>query len=79
MVAARHLRGEFYRVRASVRGRAYRVVFAAEGSRSQVLLAVEAFDKKTPATPSRVLDLAEQRLADWRTRGQRQREERSDP
>jgi phage-related protein len=71
LVAARHLRGELYEVRATVRGKAFRILFAAEGGRSQVLLAVDAFTNKTQATPSRVLEVAEQRLADWRARGER--------
>lgn len=72
-LAARHLRDDLYEVRVGVGGRAYRVIFAVEGSRSQVLLGLEAFEKKTQATPGRILNLAEQRLSDWRARGKRQR------
>ncbi len=38
---------------------------------SQVLLAVSAFEKKTPKTPQAELVLAEQRLKDWRRRARR--------
>ena len=66
--AARHLRGDVYEVRAGRAGRAWRVLFATEGDMSQVLLAVTAFEKKTPKTPPAELVLAEQRLRDWRHR-----------
>lgn len=44
-------------------------VFSAEGKYSQVLLSLSAFTKKTQKTPHRELDLAEDRLRDWRHRG----------
>lgn len=65
---ARHVRGDVYEVRAGRAGRAWRVLFATEGHMSQVLLAVTAFEKKTPETPPPQLVLAEQRLKDWRRR-----------
>lgn len=65
---ARHLRGDVYEVRAARDGRAWRVLFATEGDMDQVLLAVTAFEKKTPKTPPAALGLAEQRLRDWRRR-----------
>ena len=68
LAGARHLRGDVYELRASRAGRAWRVLFAAEGRTSQVLLAVTAFEKKSPKTPPAAIDLAQQRLADWRRR-----------
>jgi phage-related protein len=65
---ARHLHGDLYEVRAGRAGRAWRVAFATEGGRGQVLLAVTAFEKKTPRTPPGEVALAEQRLRDWRGR-----------
>ena len=61
---ARHLRGDIYEARASIGGQAFRVLFAAEGRRGQVLLALEAFEKKTQATPPNSIRLAE---PGWRT------------
>ena len=68
LVAARHLRGEIYEVRANADRVAYRVLFASEGKRGQVLLALEAFRKSTQKTPPATIRLAEQRLKDWRSR-----------
>jgi phage-related protein len=68
MEAARHLRGDVYEVRASTSTRSFRILFASEGAQSQVLLSLVAFVKKTQRTPPRIIDLAEQRLADWRSR-----------
>ncbi len=67
--AARHLRSEIWEVRASHDTNAYRVLFAPVGRFSQVLLSLESFPKKTPRTPSQKIDVAEQRLADWRRQG----------
>ena len=64
--AARHLRGDIYEVRADARDLAFRVLFAEEGPR--VLLSLEAFPKKTQRTPPARIELAERRLADWRSR-----------
>jgi phage-related protein len=69
--AARHLRGEIWELRVSYEGVAYRLLFAPEGERSQVLLSLHFFSKKTQKTPSRAIELAERRLSDWRSRGQR--------
>ena len=69
LVAARHLRGEIYEVRADGDRQAFRVLFAPEGTRGQVLLSLEAFSKKTQKTPPAKIQLAERRLADWRRRG----------
>ncbi|MBM4380737.1 MAG: type II toxin-antitoxin system RelE/ParE family toxin [Deltaproteobacteria bacterium] len=68
LAAARHLRGEVYEVRARGQTRQFRVLFAQEGQASQVILSLTAFIKKTQRTPLRELELAEQRLSDWRAR-----------
>jgi phage-related protein len=65
---ARHLRGGIYEVRVAGDGAAYRVLFATEGRPAQILLALEAFEKKTQKTPARMIQLAERRLRDWRSR-----------
>lgn len=69
LVAARHLRGDAYEVRAEVRQTSYRVLFATEASRGQVLLGLSGFKKKTQKTPLREIELAERRLHTWRARG----------
>jgi phage-related protein len=68
LVEARHLRGEIYEVRADSGSSSYRVLFALEGRRGQILLALEAFQKKSQKTPTRIVELAERRLQDWRSR-----------
>lgn len=70
MVAARHLRGDIYEVRASHNRIEYRVLFASEGQRSSVFLSLEAFNKTTQRTPPDRIDLAVTRLRDWRSRGE---------
>lgn len=70
LVAARHVRGDIYEVRASHAGMEYRILFATEGPQNHVLLALEGFDKKTRKTPAHLIDLALKRLADWRDRGE---------
>lgn len=69
LATARHLRGDIYEVRAEGPTRTFRVVFAAEGKFSQVLLSLVAFVKKTQKTPRSELELAEDRLSQWRQRG----------
>jgi Phage derived protein Gp49-like (DUF891) len=64
------LRGDIWEVRADGNRVIHRVLFAQEGRRSFVLLALVGFTKKTQLTPPDVILLAEQRLADWRSRGQ---------
>lgn len=71
--ATRHLRGDIYEVRAVAERASYRVLFAVEGRRGQVLLSLEAFAKKSQKTPVRLIDLAEQRLREWRQRGRAKR------
>lgn len=53
LVAARHVRGEIYEVRADGDRQAYRLLFAPVGRQGQILLALEAFSKKTQKTPPR--------------------------
>jgi phage-related protein len=67
--AARKLRGDIWEVRADGYRVIHRVLFAQEGRRSLILLALVGFTKKTQRTPPDVIVLAEQRLADWRSRG----------
>lgn len=69
LVAARHLDGDIYEVRASGQDKIYRILFATEGHFSQVLLALEGFNKKTQKTPPMKITLAKKRLRDWRDRG----------
>lgn len=75
LVAARHLRGDIYEVRADAATRSFRLLFSTEGRFGQVLLSLSAFEKRTQKTPPREIDLAERRLADWRARGARSRRE----
>lgn len=56
-------------MRAEARTRTFRVLFAGEGQFSQVLLSLVAFVKKTERTPRSELELAEDRLRQWRERG----------
>ncbi|HVA88518.1 MAG TPA: type II toxin-antitoxin system RelE/ParE family toxin [Chloroflexota bacterium] len=79
LLAARHVRGDIYEVRAEGKDVIYRILFATEGRRRQVLLSLEAFEKKTRETPQAKIEVAQQRLNDWRTRGaDRERKRRLD-
>jgi phage-related protein len=69
LVAARHLHGDIYELRADGATQTFRILFAAEGRHKQVLLALSSFSKKTQKTTMHEIDLAEKRLADWRQRG----------
>ena len=69
--AARHLKGDIYEVRATGAQKEFRILFATEGKLSQVLLSLEAFSKKTRKTPPPKIELAEQRLTDWRRRSRK--------
>jgi phage-related protein len=73
LVAAKHLRGDLYEVKAEATNRSFRVLFATEGKLNNVLLSLSAFIKKTQKTPKQELDLAETRLKDWRARGKRRK------
>ena len=66
---ARHLRREIYEVHAVGENASYRILFAPQGSKHRVFLTLVAFRKQTQRTPPRVIELAERRLADWRSRG----------
>ncbi len=68
LVAARHLRGELYEVRAEGADASYRLLFAEEGAKGRVLLALHSISKKTQKTPPQAIALAQRRLADWRRR-----------
>ena len=69
LVAARHVRGDIYEVRADGAHATYRILFALEGRQGHVLLALEAFSKKSKKTPITSITLAQRRLADWQSRG----------
>lgn len=68
LVAARHLRGEIYEIRADAATRSFRLLFACEGRYSHVLLALSVFEKRSQRAPPHEIELAERRLADWRDR-----------
>jgi len=68
-MAARHLRGDIYEVRADAATRSFRLLFSAEARCHQVLLALSVHEKRTQKIPRSELELAEKRLADWRSRG----------
>jgi phage-related protein len=68
LLAAKHLRGDLYEIKADTAEKFFRVIFAAEGRYNQVLLSLEAFPKKTRKTPPAKLDLAQRRLSEWRRR-----------
>jgi phage-related protein len=65
----RHLRGDLYEMRAHAQRAHYRVIFSQESRR--VMLALLIYDKNTDKTPERIVELATQRLQDWRQRGRR--------
>lgn len=69
LIAARHLRGQLYEVRADGASASYRLLFAEEGAKGRVLLALHAISKKSQKTPLQEISLAERRLAEWRRRG----------
>jgi phage-related protein len=73
LVAARHLRGDIYEVRAEAATRSFRIFFSAEGRYGQVLLSLSAYEKRTQKTPPREIQLAESRLGDWRSRAKSKR------
>ena len=68
LCAARHLRGEIFEIRAGGSTRSFRLLFAPEGRHKQVLLALSVFSKTTQRTPVREIELAQQRLVNWRSR-----------
>lgn len=72
LIAARHLRGDVYEVRADGDRQSFRILFAQEGERGQVLLLLSGFSKRTKKTPSDEITLAEKRPRDWRERGGRE-------
>ena len=65
----KHLGGGIWEVKVSRARASYRVLFAKEGKHGQVLLSLAAFQKQTQKTPRATIELAKQRLADWRRRG----------
>jgi phage-related protein len=77
LIAAKHLAGDIYEVKADTNDKFFRILFAAEGGHNQVLLSLEAFAKKTGKTPKAKLDLAKDRLKDWREQGELLRKDRA--
>jgi phage-related protein len=69
LIAARHLRGDIYEVRADGNRQTFRILFAEEGPRGRILLSLAGFAKKTRKTPADEIELAEKWLRDWRDRG----------
>jgi len=68
---SKRLRNEIREIDAGdpTQGTTYRLLFAVDGREGQILLGLVFFNKKTK-TPPRYIDLAEKRLADWRSRRQ---------
>ena len=52
-------------------GVTYRLLFAVDGHANRMLLGLVPFNKKTQQTPDRYIELAEDRLEDWRARCER--------
>ena len=73
---ARHLVGDILEVRADGDRQTFRILFAREGKSGQILLSLEGFSKKTQKTPPDKIRLANERLADWRSRAREHRNER---
>lgn len=69
LIAARHVRGDIYEVRIAGQRSSYRLLFASEGKKNQVFLVLVGFTKRTQKTPIHQIELAQQRLNDWRNRG----------
>lgn len=74
LIAARHLEGEIYEVRADGNRVIYRILFASQGKRGQILLSLQAIKKMTQKTPIQSLRLAKRRLKDWKEQGAEQTE-----
>lgn len=66
---AKRLDKQIWEVKARGKRASYRVLFAEEGGRGQVLLALAGFTKKSQKTPRPTIELAKQRLSEWRRRG----------
>jgi len=63
------LRGDIWQVEVDGIRVIYRVFFAEEGRFGQVLLALQIVNKKWQKAKGHDIELAEERLADWRARG----------
>jgi phage-related protein len=66
-----HLRGDIWQIEIDGKNAIYRLMFAEEGRFGQVLLALQIVNKKWQKARNRDIELAEERLADWRERGHR--------
>ena len=59
------------RVRADAATRSFRLLFSCEGRFSHILLSLSVYEKRSQRAPSQEIELAEQRLKDWRKRRKR--------
>jgi len=66
---ARKLSGDIWEVRVNCGQVIYRILYASVASKGRILLSLDGFTKKTQKTPKHKIELAKQRLADWRQRG----------
>lgn len=64
-----HLGGDIWQIEIHGERVIYRLLFAEEGRFGQVLLALEIVNKKWQKAKRRHIELAQERLADWRARG----------
>jgi phage-related protein len=67
LTRARHIRGAIYELRVQHDGTQIRILFAQETK--FILLSLVIFRKKTKKTPVNEIEVAQQRLDDWRERG----------
>ena len=67
-MAARHLQGDIYEVRADAATRSFRLLFSCEGKYRQILLSLSVYEKRTQKAPTQEIELAEKRLKGWRAR-----------
>jgi len=70
--SAKQIKGDIRQIEANGgHGVTYRLLFAVDGHAGQMLLGLLPFNKKTQQTPDRYIELAEDRLRDWRSRRER--------
>ncbi len=68
-----HIRGDIWQIEIDGKRVIYRLLFSEEGRFGQVLLALEMVKKKWQSAKRQHIQLAERRLAEWRSRGRRNR------
>ncbi len=66
-----HLHGDIWQIEVDGYRAIYRLLFAEEGRYGHVLLALDIVNKKWQKARTRDIQLAEERLRDWRQRGKR--------